>query len=126
MQPQIPRAAPADSSSSSSGGGGSGGVMPDAAAPLPTSLQPAAAGAGAPLSPPPPAAPRPPPDTGPRDKSDLVKAVAVGAVVSVVAGILDHQAVEEHQGLAMAAVFCLGCAKGAAGSVAAISARIVL
>lgn len=59
---------------------------------------------------PPPPQQQPPPDTGDRDRSDLVKAVGVGALVSVVAGILDHDAVEDHQSLAMAAVFCLGYA----------------
>ncbi len=52
----------------------------------------------------------PPPDTRPRDRADLYKAVGIGAFVSVVAGILDHQAVEDHQGLAMGCVFCLGYA----------------
>ena len=51
-----------------------------------------------------------PPDTGPRDRLDLYKAVGVGALVTVVAGVLDHDAVEQHQALAMAAVFCLGYA----------------
>lgn len=63
-----------------------------------------------PLPPQPNAQPPPPPDTGERDRSDLYKAMGVGAVVCVIAGILDHQAVEDHQGLAMALLFCLGYA----------------
>ena len=35
--------------------------------------------------------PPPPPDTGPRDRADLYKAVGVGAAISILAGILDHQ-----------------------------------
>ena len=42
------------------------------------------------------------------DRLDIYKAVGVGAAVSILAGILDHDWVEAHQELSMAAVFCLG------------------
>jgi hypothetical protein len=56
------------------------------------------------------AAAEPAPDTGPRDRRDVVKAIAVGAAVTIVAAVLDHDAVERHQAAAMAAVFCVGYA----------------
>jgi hypothetical protein len=43
-----------------------------------------------------------------KNRLDLYKAIAVGAAISIIAGILDHSWIEAHQELAMTAVFSLG------------------
>eukprot|EP00775_Hariotina_reticulata_P008069 gene8070-8264_t len=42
------------------------------------------------------------------DRLDVYKAIGIGAAVSVMAGVVDHDWVEAHQGLAMTLLFCLG------------------
>jgi len=42
------------------------------------------------------------------DRLDVYKAIGIGAAVSVLAGVVDHDWVEAHQALAMTTLFCLG------------------
>eukprot|EP00270_Netrium_digitus_P007242 TRINITY_DN2110_c0_g1_i1.p1 TRINITY_DN2110_c0_g1~~TRINITY_DN2110_c0_g1_i1.p1 ORF type:complete len:642 (+),score=178.70 TRINITY_DN2110_c0_g1_i1:61-1926(+) len=45
-----------------------------------------------------------------KEKSDIIKAVVIGTVITVGAGIINHEWVETHQEIALSAVFILGYA----------------
>lgn len=49
--------------------------------------------------------------TSAANRRDFYRAFGTGAAVSVLAAVLDHDVVEEHQSIAMWAVFGLGCAR---------------
>lgn len=47
-------------------------------------------------------------ETSAVNRLDMYKAIGIGGALSVLAGILDHEWVDAHQGLAMSLLFCMG------------------